>query len=356
MENRSNVTLTELLSVFLKLGTIGFGGPLAHMALMREEIVAKRKWITEEEFMDLIGACNLIPGPNSTELAIHIGHKLGGFPGLLITGISFILPAFLSVLGLAFLYVHYGSLPELGPILMGVRPVIMAIVAIALFKFRETTVRNWQEVLIVLFGLLSLKFGWNEVLFIFSAGLLLLGLKAAEKKRLSVAILPVFFYFLKLGSVLFGSGYVLLAFLQNDLVREKGWLTSTQLLDAVTVGQFTPGPVFTTATFIGYLLNGFSGAVIATIGIFLPSFFFVAISAPFLKRLRSSQNFSFFLNGVNTASFTLMFVVSLELGQKSFTSLTTFTIGVISFILLKLTKINSVWAILAGGAVGYFFF
>lgn len=367
-QSTKSVSKKELFLLFTKLGVLGFGGPPAHIALMREEVVIKRQWLSQDEFFDLIGATNLIPGPNSTELAIHIGHKVGGLQGLLLAGVAFITPAFLSVLTLAYFYMEYGSLPELGPILSGIRPVIVAIVFMALWKFRSSAVRNIPETVIFLMALLAVILGLNEIFIIFLAGLVLAAFKSRIKT--SLAFLPVlftkgltpvlsgtslFFFFLKIGSVLFGSGYVLLAFLKNELVDERMWLTSAQLLDAVTVGQLTPGPVFTTATFIGYVLLGFKGAGLATLGIFLPSFFFVAVSAPYISKLRSSTFFSFFLNGVNAASFALMASVSFELARKSLFDFPTIVIGVFSFLLLKYSKINSAYLILAGGVLGFFF-
>lgn len=365
-----NVTKKDLFQVFLKLGILGFGGPAAHTAMMREEVVEKRKWLSESDFFDLIGATNLIPGPNSTELAIHVGHKMLGWRGLLIAGLSFIVPAFFAVLALAVMYVKFGELPELNPILAGIRPVIVSIVLIALWKFRESAVRNWKDGAIFILALLATYLGYNEILIILISGLIVAVISRSLSARLSVAPLAlavsassipitgggIFFFFMKIGSVLFGSGYVLLAFLKSELVDEKMWLTSAQLLDAVTVGQVTPGPVFTTATFIGYLLQSYEGAILATLGIFLPSFFFVAVSSPFIPKLRTSPFFSQFLNGVNAASFALMAWVSFELGVKSLFNLPTLLLGIVSFLLLKFTKINSAWFILGGGIFGYFFF
>lgn len=369
MSNMTNtVTLREISLVFLKLGLFGFGGPAAHIAMMREEVVEKRKWLSQDEFFDLVGATNFIPGPNSTELAIHVGHKMGGMRGLLIAGVCFILPAFFAVLTLAVLYVDYGTLPALNPVMNGIRPVIVAIILLALWKFRESAVRNIKETVVFILALAAAIAGWNELLVILLAGLLMSGI-GNLKKSLSIspvlvlgtaAQFPVtgtsiFFFFLKIGSVLFGSGYVLLAFLKNELVDEKMWLTSNQLLDAITVGQVTPGPVFTTATFVGYLLKGFEGASLATLGIFLPAFFFVAVSAPFLPRLRSNKFLSLFLNGVNAASFSLMALVTYQLGAKSFFSIPTILLGITAFLILKFTKLNSAWLILIGGIIGYIF-
>jgi chromate transporter len=358
-QRTKNVTNVDLLRVFLKLGTIGFGGPAAHIALMREEVVEKRGWLGKDEFFDLVGATNLIPGPNSTELAIHVGHRLGGWPGLAIAGAAFILPAFLSVFALAVLYVRFGTLPALGPVLSGIRPVIVAIVFLALMKFRESAVRGPREAAVAALALGLAYLGFSEVAVIFLAGALLAGAGKFSVAPLALAAPTapaagggVFLFFLKVGSVLFGSGYVLLAFLKNELVDERGWLTATQLLDAVSVGQFTPGPVFTTATFIGYLLQGGTGAVLATLGIFLPSFVFVAASAPFLPRLRSSPGLSRFLDGVNAASFALMALVTVELGAKSVVSYPTAAIALAALGVLKFTRLNSAWPILAGGLVG----
>lgn len=365
----NTVTMKELSLVFLKLGIFGFGGPAAHIAMMREEVVERRNWLSKDEFFDLVGATNLIPGPNSTELAIHVGYKKKGYRGLVVAGLCFILPAFFAVISLAFLYVEYGTLPALEPMLNGMRPVIVAIIILALMKFRESAVRNSKEFLIFLTALAAAIAGWNELLIILLAGLLMTAM-TSFKKSLSIspvlvlgtaAQFPVstgsiFLFFLKIGSVLFGSGYVLLAFLKNELVDEKMWLTSTQLIDAITVGQVTPGPVFTTATFVGYLLKGFEGATAATVGIFLPAFIFVAISAPFLAKLRTSKSLSAFLDGVNAASFSLMLLVTFELGQKGLFNIPTILLGITAFLILRFTKLNSAWPILIGGIIGYNFF
>jgi chromate transporter len=345
--------IREIFRVFLKLGIVGFGGPAVHIAMMREEVVVKRKWLSEREFLDFMGATNLIPGPNSTELAIHIGHKLAGIRGLLTAGLSFILPAFLCVLTLAVVYVRFGNIPELTSLLMGIRPVVTAIVLLALFKFQKTAVPDFQLAFIaVLAGLVS--FYVPEVLAIFLAGILSLILLRPAK--LSFAP-EMFLIFLKIGSVLFGSGYVLLAFLQDEFIDQRGWLTKGQLLDAVSVGQFTPGPVFTTATFVGYIIEGYPGAILATVGIFLPSFIFVLLSAPYIPRLRSSQKFSVFLDGVNAGSFALMAIVSFSLGRSAILEWRTAILGIFSLgILWRFPKFNSAWLILLGGSIGYIFF
>jgi chromate transporter len=343
--------IKEIFMVFLKLGLVGFGGPAAHIAMMREEVVVKREWLSEKEFLDLLGATHLIPGPNSTELAIHIGHKMGGWKGLLTAGVSFILPAFSLVLGLAVFYGKYGSLPELNSILTGIRPVVTAIVILALINFRKSAVPDLKRmVLAVAAGALSL-FVPEAVAILFS------GILALPMRRKFSVSPELFFVFLKIGSVLFGSGYVLLAFLEDEFIVHRGWLTQGQLLDAVSVGQFTPGPVFTTATFIGYVIGSFPGAILATVGIFLPSFVFVALSAPYLPSLRSSETFSKFLDGVVAGSFALMTLVTFSLGKASLFDWQTGVLSIASLgILWRFPKFNSAWLIILGGLIGYIFF
>lgn len=345
--------IREIFQLFLKLGLLGFGGPAVHISMMRDEVVVKRQWLTEKDFLDLVGATNLIPGPNSTELAIHIGHRMAGRWGMLTAGISFILPAFISVLAFAVVYDRYGYLPKFSSILEGIRPVVTAIVILALIKFRRNAVPDWWRVFLALLsGGASLYI--SEAAVIFLAGFL--ALISQPGKKLSVTP-ELFFVFLKLGSLLFGSGYVLLAFLQDELIDHRQWLTQAQLLDAISVGQFTPGPVFTTATFVGYVMEGFPGAFVATIGIFLPSFLFVAISIPFLARIRSSENFSNFLDGIIAGSFALMVVVTWSLGKAALFDWKTAFICIVAFgILWRFPKINSAWLILCGGSVGYIFF
>ncbi len=345
--------IKDIFKVFLKLGLVGFGGPAAHIAMMRDEVVVKRQWLSEKEFLDLLGATNLIPGPNSTELAIHIGHRMGGWKGLLTAGVSFIFPAFLSVLALAVFYGKYGSLPELNSILAGIRPVVTAIVVLALINFRKNAVPDFSRTMQALAAALA-TFFVPEVFAILLAGLL--GFINVRPKKLSVSP-ELFLVFMKIGSVLFGSGYVLLAFLKSEFIENRGWLTEAQLLDAVSVGQFTPGPVFTTATFIGYLIEGYPGAILATVGIFLPSFLFVALSAPFLPRLRSSQSFSRFLDGVVAGSFALMAIVTFSLGKASIFDWKTTLIATVALgILWRFPKFNSAWLIILGGSIGYIFF
>jgi chromate transporter len=334
-------SLLEIAKVFLKLGTTAFGGPAAHIAMMDHEIVHKRNWISRQDFLDLLGATNFIPGPNSTELAIHIGHARGGWKGLVIAGCCFILPAAFIVTVIAWAYVQYGSLPAAQTILYGIKPVIIAVVFQAIWNLTKTAVKNRFLFALGVIALAANFFGTNELVVIFSCGLISYIYLRSQEKSLW-ALLPMtetttnlasfgaaaiataipitsgklFLFFLKVGSVLFGSGYVLIAFLRTDLVDRWHWITEAQLLDAIAVGQFTPGPVFTTATFIGYLLAGVQGATLATVGIFLPAFFFVALTAPLIPRLRKSPSASAILDGVNVASLAVMSVTCLFLADR----------------------------------------
>jgi chromate transporter len=372
------IRLKEIAVVFLKLGTIAFGGPAAHIAMMDDEIVKKRKWIDKDKFLDLLGATNLIPGPNSTELAIHIGYERGGWLGLILAGAAFILPAMFIVLSFAIAYVTYGELPEISGILYGIKPVIIAIVLQALIRLGQTAIKN-KLTAIVGAAVIMLSFlGINEILLIFFAGLFMIivsgKLKFNKPKVLSfipisafvgssgvpqnlqtmrMGLTTVFLSFLKIGSVLYGSGYVLLAFLESEFVTKYNILTRQQLLDAIAVGQFTPGPVFTTATFVGYLIEGIPGAILATVGIFLPAFVFVGLLNPIVPKLRNSKVVSKALDGVNVASWGLMAVVSWKLGVSAIIDLTTATLAAISLFVVFRFKINSAWIVLAGGIAGF---
>lgn len=364
-----SIPLEEVFKVFLKLGILGFGGPAAHIAMMRKEIVEKRNWLSDQEFMDLVGATHLIPGPNSTELAIHIGYRAAGKSGLMVAGVMFIFPAFLCVLALAVFYAQFGTLPTFEPILAGIRPVIIAIIFDALIKFRQSAIGGLRMAIVAASALLLTILGFNEILIILGlAGLyasfygrslksfLVFPLISLPSVMVPITSQSIFFFFLKIGSVLFGSGYVLLAFLQSELVDQRMWMTQKQLLDAITVGQITPGPVFTTATFIGFLLKSYEGAVLATLGIFIPSFFFVALSAPFLKNLRSSVFFGKFIDAVNAASFALLAKVAFDLSRGGLFDLSTSLIGAVSFFLIfRFKHLNSGWLILCAGVLGYFF-
>jgi chromate transporter len=368
--------LRELALLFLKLGTIAFGGPAAHIAMMEDEVVRRRRWVAQEEFLDLLGATNLIPGPNSTELAIHIGYRRGGWPGLIVAGTCFILPAMLIVMVFGWAYVKYGKLPAAEGLLYGVKPVIIAIVAQALWRLSRTAAKTNLLAIFTVLAVTACFLGVNELVILFLSGFLIALVRGADRPRsgklhgfvpflgvtggataatATAAATPfslglMFFFFLKVGAVLFGSGYVLLAFLRADLVERWGWLTETQLLDAVAVGQVTPGPVFTTATFIGYILGGPGPAVLATVGIFLPAFLFVALSSPFIPRLRQSPIAGGFLDGVNAASLALMFVVTWQLGAAALVDWLTILLAIIAGILLLRYRVNSFWLV-AGGAL-----
>jgi chromate transporter len=370
--------LKELAVVFLKLGTIAFGGPAAHIAMMDHEIVRRRKWLTREEFLDLLGATNLIPGPNSTEMAIHIGYRRGGWRGLVVAGSCFILPAALMVTVIAWSYVRFGKLPQVEGILYAVKPVVIAVVAQALWALSRSAIKTWT---LALAGVVvvALNFaGINELLLLFATGVAICVLSGfVDKKQIGMrqilwwfspamngaaltiatettafGLWPLFGFFLKVGSVLFGSGYVLLAFLRADLVERWHWLTESQLIDAIAVGQVTPGPVFTTATFIGYFLGGLPGALVATLGIFLPAFLFVAISGPLLPRMRQSPVVAAFLDGVVVASMGLMTVVTWQLAGSALVDPLTLLLAALSGLLLIRFKINSVWLVLGGAVIG----
>jgi chromate transporter len=345
-------TIPEIARLFLKLGTIGFGGPAAHIALMDDEVVRKRRWLSREDFLDLLGATNLIPGPNSTEMAIHIGYRKAGFPGLLVAGACFILPATLIVTAIAWAYVRFGSLPEATLIFRFVKPVMIAIVLQALWALGKTALKTPALIAVAAGSVILTALGVNEllVLVIAGAGTAMANSMRGSRALFSVELAPLFLFFLKIGSVLFGSGYVLLAFLRADLVERWHWLSEGQLLDAIAVGQVTPGPVFTTATFIGYLLAGIPGAAVATVGIFLPAFVFVAISAPLVRRIRGSNVAGAVLDGVNVGSLALMAVVTFQLAQTAVVDIPTVLlaglVGVIVF------RINSAWLVVGAALVG----
>jgi chromate transporter len=364
--------LREVTAYFVRLGFTAFGGPAAHIALMRDELVKRRGWLTDEEFLDLLGATNLIPGPNSTEMAIHLGYRRAGWPGLIAGGAGFIVPAMLIVLALAWAYVEYGATPQAAALLYGVQPVIIAVVGQALWELGQKAVKDRLTAFVGAAALGLYALGVSELPLLF-AGALLVALvrnraalaRLASRVTLYVPLLPLpsslpqpfdlatlFWTFLKIGSVLYGSGYVLLAFLRADFVEGLGWLTDKQLLDAIAVGQVTPGPVFTTATFIGYVLGGAPGALLATLGIFLPAFVFVALSAPFVARLRRSSWASGLLDGVNVASLALMAAVTAQLAGSALVDPLTAALALASLIALVRFKINSTWLVLGGALVG----
>jgi len=351
----------EIMLVFLKLGLFAFGGPAAHIAMMEDELVTKRKWVTKEKFIDMLGFTNLIPGPNSTEMAILLGHARGGKKGLFIAGISFIFPAMLIVLGFAIIYKSYGNILYVASIFDAIKPVILAIVIQALFRLSKTTLSTFEAIVIFVIVLGLSILGVSEIPLLFgSAGLMYLYKRIQEKNLVAVvepiSLLTLFLIFLKIGSVLYGSGYVLLAFLRTEFVTNLGLLTNSQLIDAVAVGQFTPGPVFSTATFIGYLLADLPGALLATVGIFAPSFLIIWLLHPLIDKMRASKHVKHLLNGVNAAAIALMAAVTIELGIASITSILYGFIFAISAFLLIRFKVNATYLIAAGGLIGLFMF
>jgi chromate transporter len=380
-----HAALAEVFWLFLRLGFTAFGGPAAHIAMMHEEVVRRRQWVSEARFVDLVGVTNLIPGPSSTELAIYLGYlRAGGF-GLVVAGVCFIGPAMLIVLALAWAYVTYGTLPQIGWLFYGIQPIVVAIIAQAIYKLGRTVFRGPIAVILSLVVLIGYFLGINVLLLLFGGTalygllrllisrwrgsssvnsiafpLLLADLSAyAEPLRSGVtaAATPVslglvFLTFLKLGSVVYGSGYTLLAFLRTDLVQRLHWLTDKQLLDAVSIGQFTPGPVFTTATFIGYLIGGWKAALLATFAMFLPSFVLIALIHSIASRLRQARWTSILLDGVNAATLALMTGVLVQLGQQALRDVFTWVIALLAFTILLRFQWNSVWLILAGALIG----
>jgi chromate transporter len=384
-------TLRELALLFLRLGATAFGGPAAHIAIMQDEVVRRRAWLSETQFLDLLGATNLIPGPNSTEMAIHIGWARRRWSGLLVAGVAFIVPATLITGVLAWAYVRFGSVPAAAWLLYGVTPVVLAVVVQAILALAPKAARSpWLRVLAVL-SVAAVALGIHELAVLFGAGLLAViaargahrsartrlpallalpavpslaagasaaaagavGAGAAGGGAVAVTLPTLFGIFGKIGAVLFGSGYVLLAFLRADFVERLGWLTEAQLIDAVAVGQVTPGPVFTTATFIGYVLAGPSGALVATAGIFLPAFVFVALSGPLVPRLRASKTAGAFLDGVNVSSLALMAVVTFQLGRAALVDVPSVCLGLAAALLLVRWGVNATWLILFGAAAGW---
>jgi len=380
--------LKELALFFLRLGITAFGGPAAHIAIMEDELVRRRKWLSREKFLDLLGASSLIPGPSSSELAIHIGYLRAGWAGLVIGGACFISPAAILVGIIAWAYVRFGHLPAVAALLYGVKPVVIAVILQALWGLGRTAVKSW---LLAMAGAICVTLSFaqvNVLAILFGAGAALAGLHALSKSRTEKHVAgtltlisawrgaraglarifpwagatgvaavvpgmwPLFLVFLRIGSIVFGSGYVLLAFLRADLVVHRAWVTDAQLVDAVAIGQVTPGPVFTTATFLGYLLRGPAGALVATVGIFLPAFILVAISGPLIPLIRRSTTASAFLDGVNVASLALMAAVSYQLGRSAIVDWLTAALVIASAVLLLRFRINSAWLVLGGAVIG----
>ena len=378
---KDRVSLSELGFIFLKLGTIAFGGPAAHIAMMEDEFVRKRRWITEEDFLDRVAAASLIPGPSSTEVGIFIGRSLRGWPGLIVAGVSFIIPAAVLVSLIAAAYVRFGALPQVEGILRGIKPVVIAIIIQALWQLGKKAAKTPTLVLIGIASAVLNGVGVSPLLVLAFAGASSGAVWWLQKSRHSAAALcaisfskmfsptglislavvaaaPVrlgrlFLSFLKIGSVVFGSGYVLLAFLRAEFVDHLHWLTEKQLIDSVAVGQFTPGPVFATATFIGYLVGGLPGAFLATLGIFLPGFVFVAVSGPLIPKIRRSPAAGAVLDGVVVGSLALIAVVAWQLGKASITGWFTVSILAVSILAIFRFRINSAWLILGAGIVGW---
>lgn len=365
--------LLEVGKVFFKLGCFAFGGPAAHIAMMEDEVVNKRKWMTRDHYLDLIGATNLIPGPNSTEMTMHCGHERAGIKGLFVAGITFIFPAIVITGLLAFLYVKYGQLPELAPFVFGIKPAVLAIIASAVIKLGKKALKSWELGILGTAVLALSILGVNEVLALLSAGLVGAIIFYAKSKIISQpkSILPIFLLqvpsvtllkltslkvfltFLKVGAILYGSGYVLFAYLDAELV-ETGWMTRQALLDAIAVGQFTPGPVLSTATFIGYQLTGFWGAIAASVGIFLPSFLFVLLLNPLIPKMRKSKFLSFFLDSVNIAAVAIMAGVLYVMIIETVTEWRAIIIALVSIIVtFGFKKISVMWVILGGAILGY---
>jgi chromate transporter len=365
-------TLGELARLFVRLGLTSFGGPAVHIAMMRDEVVRRRRWMSDQAFLDLLGASNLIPGPNSTELAIHIGRVRAGFPGLVVAGACFILPAVAIVLGFAWAYVEYGKTPPGDALLYGIEPMVIAIVLVALFGLGRTAVKDAWLAGAGLASFLLYLAGLNELIVLFGVGAVVMvgrnvrSLPAgaplfapapllallAQAPAIAVGLDRLFLVFLKVGALLYGSGYVLLAFLRGDLVENLGWLTQAQLVDAVAVGQMTPGPLFTTATFVGYVLAGLPGAGVATFGIFLPSFVLVAATGPLVARARTSSWMAAFVDGVNVAALGLMAGVTWQLGREAIVDLPTTLLFVTALVILVWFRPNSAWIVLAGAGAG----
>lgn len=367
--------IAELVRLFLRLGVTAYGGPAAHIAMMHDEVVVRRKWMTDQHFLDLVGGTNLIPGPNSTEMAIHIGFARGRVPGLVLAGLCFIVPAALITLVFAWAYVEYGTTPAADWFLYGVKPVVIAVVLQAIWGLGRRALGGvitgatgaavvagyllgFNEIALLLLGGLFVMFvrnggritSWRAFALAPPFAIAGLPLQATEAQPTSLWLL--FLLFLKVGSILYGSGYVLLAFLRADFVERLGWMTDEQLVDAIAIGQLTPGPVFTTATLVGYFVEGVPGALVATVGIFLPSFLFVGLLTPIVPRLRRSTWTASALDGVNAASLGLMVAVMLQLGQASLIDAPTVLVAAVSAVLLFRYRVNSTWLILGGALVG----
>ena len=370
---KQDIQIKEIAKLFLKLGFIGFGGPAAHIAMMQQEVVVKRKWMNDQHFLDLLGATNLIPGPNSTEMAIHIGYDKGGWKGLIVAGLCFILPAVFITGLFAWMYQKYGHLPELQSFIYGIKPAIIAIIVGAILPLAKKSIKSIKLAVLGIVVLALSLFGFGEIYLMFGSGFLLLSIYYFQNNKtkstnsfflfpilntiqlplLSETNVRLFWIFLKIGSILYGSGYVLFAFLDTELVT-TGLLTRRELMDAIAVGQFTPGPVFTSVTFIGYQINGIGGALVSTVAIFLPSFVLVGLLNPLMKKMRQSKGLSVFLDAVNVASVALIISVCLTMGMETIIDWRALIIALISIVLVfKFKKINNAFIVLGGAVLGY---
>jgi chromate transporter len=370
--NESEIkSLKEVAELFMKLGTIGFGGPAAHIAMMQDEVVKKRQWMDDHHFLDLVGATNLIPGPNSTEMAIHIGHERAGWKGLIVGGLCFILPAVIITGFFAMLYKRFGQLPQVQPFVYGIKPAIIAVIIASVYPLARKSLKSVDLWILGITSLVLSLIGVNEIIVLFGAGFVLLIYEAIKSNRgsytngiIPFTILPgvglagagslgLFFTFFKIGAILYGSGYVLFAFLDTDLVR-TGIISRQQLVDAVAVGQFTPGPVFSSVTFIGYQVDNFRGALLATIGIFLPSFVFVALLNPLIRKMRNSKLMAAFLDAVNVASVAIIAAICYKMGKDSISDWRTIVIAIMSLAaVFGFKKINSALIVLGGAGLGF---
>jgi len=369
MDEKQN--LKEVAQLFLKLGIIGFGGPAVHLAMMQNEVVVKRKWLDEQHFLDLLGATNLIPGPNSTEMAIHLGNERAGVKGLIVAGLCFILPAVILTGFFAWLYKEYGQLPAIQPFLYGIKPAIIAIILGAIFPLAKKSCKTVPLAIIGIVVLVLSLLHFNEIALFFGAGFLSLfwfsikNKSAVKSSWIPIAFLPlsqttlaisnwnIFLIFFKIGAILYGSGYVLFAFLDAELVA-KGLLTRTELIDAIAVGQFTPGPIFSSVTFVGYQINGISGAMVATFAVFLPSFVFVGLLNPLIHKMRNLKLFSVFLDAVNVASVAVIVSICIQMGTETITNWRTILIALVSIVIaFNYKKINSAFIVIGGAFLGY---
>lgn len=371
--------LGETARVMLKLGVLAFGGPLAHIGMLEDEVVERRRWMSRQHFLDLVGATSLLPGPNSTQMMMHVGYERAGWLGLLVAGFSFVLPAALITVVLAALYVTYGTVPAIESLLWGIKPAVLIIILAAVWRLGRSAMKTWREVVLAAAVLAAMILGTNEILALFVGavvGAVWLSLTRGQVASVNLALLPALgkvaaegvesaseavpltlqslgLFFLKVGAVLYGSGYVLVAFLEGDLVERFGWLTSDQLLDAIAIGQMTPGPLLTTATFVGYLLLGVPGAVVATLAIFLPSFILVGVFNRVIAKLRTRAWTGAFLDSVNSVALALMAAVVFKLALTALTDWQAWLIAIVSAVAVVRLRVHSAWLIVGAAVLGY---